>query len=242
VAAACGDTTCNGAETCSTCAQDCGACAPRCGDGTCNGTETCSTCAEDCGPCCGAPTASQFSIVVRRTLIAPYDFDNQAWDWDGNISDWYDQYGLFVEVAATIASDGTYEWGTIGKAVTLWEMYAESLFSEFVAPDPLVELYFLSSGSSWQHIGGWYELPMDTHLIGALNVGTYVLGPESWVLLQFFDNDLVFNDRVGDIYIDRATARVLADCGVMKWILSPNDMNMFDTRIEAIEIEIASVR
>lgn len=48
----CGDGTCNGTETCSSCAMDCGAC-PTCGDGTCNGAETCSTCAMDCGACCG---------------------------------------------------------------------------------------------------------------------------------------------------------------------------------------------
>lgn len=29
---------------------------PTCGDGGCNGTETCSTCAADCGPCGGGPT------------------------------------------------------------------------------------------------------------------------------------------------------------------------------------------
>jgi uncharacterized repeat protein (TIGR01451 family) len=40
----CGDHTCNGAETCSTCASDCGACAPqpKCGDGVINqANETC---------------------------------------------------------------------------------------------------------------------------------------------------------------------------------------------------------
>lgn len=51
----CGDGACNGSETCSTCSADCGACAPVCGDGTCNGTETCSSCSGDCGACpyCG---------------------------------------------------------------------------------------------------------------------------------------------------------------------------------------------
>jgi hypothetical protein len=53
---ACGDATCNGSETCTSCAQDCGACpppppAPACGDAACNGGETCSTCAPDCGAC-----------------------------------------------------------------------------------------------------------------------------------------------------------------------------------------------
>jgi|GEM_PF-1029855 len=57
-APACGDGACDGTETCSTCASDCGACPPpppACGDGACNGPETCSTCASDCGACDGLP-------------------------------------------------------------------------------------------------------------------------------------------------------------------------------------------
>ena len=52
----CGDGSCNGSETCSTCETDCGACGdpdPYCGDGSCNGTETCSSCETDCGACGG---------------------------------------------------------------------------------------------------------------------------------------------------------------------------------------------
>ncbi|MBI5061274.1 MAG: hypothetical protein HZB67_03090 [Candidatus Aenigmarchaeota archaeon] len=50
----CGDHSCGGGESCSSCSQDCGAC-PSCGDGSCNGNETCSTCPSDCGVCvvCG---------------------------------------------------------------------------------------------------------------------------------------------------------------------------------------------
>jgi len=47
----CGDGTCNGSETCSTCSGDCGPCGSVCGDGTCNGNETCSSCPQDCGTC-----------------------------------------------------------------------------------------------------------------------------------------------------------------------------------------------
>jgi prepilin-type N-terminal cleavage/methylation domain-containing protein len=48
--ATCGDASCSGGETCSSCAADCGAC-PSCGDAACNGSETCVTCAADCGGC-----------------------------------------------------------------------------------------------------------------------------------------------------------------------------------------------
>lgn len=47
----CGDTLCNGDETCATCPADCGECPAFCGDGLCNGDETCATCEADCGAC-----------------------------------------------------------------------------------------------------------------------------------------------------------------------------------------------
>ncbi len=47
----CGDSLCEGPETCDLC-PECGPC-PFCGDGSCNGGESCATCS-DCGPCpCG---------------------------------------------------------------------------------------------------------------------------------------------------------------------------------------------
>ena len=56
--AICGDGTCNGSETCSTCSQDCGSCPPACGDGTCEGNETCTNCPDDCGSCGGGNSCS----------------------------------------------------------------------------------------------------------------------------------------------------------------------------------------
>ena len=52
-APSCGDASCNGAETCATCAGDCGACV--CGAGGCTAGapdgEVCDTCIADCGVC-----------------------------------------------------------------------------------------------------------------------------------------------------------------------------------------------
>lgn len=47
----CGDNVCDLAESCSDCAFDCGVCPPECGDGTCDEGETCDTCESDCGAC-----------------------------------------------------------------------------------------------------------------------------------------------------------------------------------------------
>lgn len=48
---ACGDGTCAGGESCSSCEADCGSCPASCGDGTCDSNEDCSNCASDCGDC-----------------------------------------------------------------------------------------------------------------------------------------------------------------------------------------------
>jgi hypothetical protein len=53
----CGDTSCNGTESCSSCSTDCGSCGGSfCGDGSCNSNEGCGTCSSDCGSCSCTPT------------------------------------------------------------------------------------------------------------------------------------------------------------------------------------------
>lgn len=59
----CGDGQCRGAETCSSCAVDCGVCAPTpppvgpvCGNATCESGESCSSCPGDCGACATTAT------------------------------------------------------------------------------------------------------------------------------------------------------------------------------------------
>ncbi|MCX6814661.1 MAG: VWA domain-containing protein, partial [Candidatus Aenigmarchaeota archaeon] len=49
----CGDGSCNGEETCSSCQQDCGQCPPQCGNGVCDSGESCHSCSADCGGCGG---------------------------------------------------------------------------------------------------------------------------------------------------------------------------------------------
>jgi hypothetical protein len=44
----CGDGTCNGSESATSCPADCGPPPPACGDGTCNGSESATSCPADC--------------------------------------------------------------------------------------------------------------------------------------------------------------------------------------------------
>lgn len=67
-------------ETCTNCQTDCGVCnppptGPYCGDGTCNGGETQSTCCTDCGTgaCTGTPSCS---VSLSPSTVSMYTDDN----------------------------------------------------------------------------------------------------------------------------------------------------------------------
>lgn len=47
----CGNAICEGGESCTNCAMDCGACPAMCGNGSCESNETCMNCPGDCGAC-----------------------------------------------------------------------------------------------------------------------------------------------------------------------------------------------
>jgi hypothetical protein len=66
----CGDSVCEGTETCSSCAADCGTCAAVCGNGSCQSGEDCNNCAADCGGCSGSATlqAESASSVVQPVV------------------------------------------------------------------------------------------------------------------------------------------------------------------------------
>jgi hypothetical protein len=93
----CGDGTCNGAETCSTCLGDCGQCVqtpiyPWCGDHICNNGEACSTCPGDCGVC-SAPggsgngtSSASFYIFNEQITSASIGSDNVTVTWETNKS------------------------------------------------------------------------------------------------------------------------------------------------------------
>lgn len=66
----CGDLTCDGSETCSTCPGDCGVCVPICGDLVCDASESCSTCPGDCGVCgSGGPAVPALSSPAVSILF-----------------------------------------------------------------------------------------------------------------------------------------------------------------------------
>jgi hypothetical protein len=70
--AVCGDGTCNGSENATTCPADCNT-AASCGDGTCNGTETINTCPADCGGGGGAVCGDGTCNGTETSTSCPVD-------------------------------------------------------------------------------------------------------------------------------------------------------------------------
>lgn len=62
----CGDGVCGAAESCQSCAADCGVCV-ICGDGVCDATESCQSCAVDCGAC-ALCTSTDLGSTVPQTV------------------------------------------------------------------------------------------------------------------------------------------------------------------------------
>ena len=82
----CGDGTCNGDETPSTCVEDC----TWCGDGTCNGDETPSTCQEDCAECTSGTCCDTSSGTFQSSsFICDYSYGNWEYGcpWGENSGD-----------------------------------------------------------------------------------------------------------------------------------------------------------
>jgi len=71
----CGDGSCDGSETCSSCASDCGSCSGggSCGDGSCTGSETCTSCSSDCGACSGASCGNGTCEASEDSSSCPAD-------------------------------------------------------------------------------------------------------------------------------------------------------------------------
>lgn len=69
----CGDSTCNGSDTCTNCPGDCGTCPPACGTGGCQTGENCSNCPSDCGSCSG--TTCSGSCMTAAANCGAYGMD-----------------------------------------------------------------------------------------------------------------------------------------------------------------------
>ncbi|MBS3142856.1 hypothetical protein J4464_05720 [Candidatus Woesearchaeota archaeon] len=82
IGSSCGDASCNGAETCSSCPSDCGACTetPVCGDASCNGAETCSSCSQDCGSCTQQTTSGD---IIR--LASYFNMPGDSTDYKDSV-------------------------------------------------------------------------------------------------------------------------------------------------------------
>ncbi len=190
---------------------------------------------------CGDDSATSFEIEVTRVLVAPYDFSDEAWDWDGDIDGWWEDHGLWVELLLIVATKGSYEPGAYDELIAEADPYSESLFGQWVAPDLIVDEYFQPSpGAEWDYVGEWGGIPPDRHELTGLSFGTVDLSGGGAVGLAFQDEDIAFDDFIGDVSLDLEVAQQLAGCGPTGIVLTDSEMDGISTRLNAVEVEVVA--
>jgi uncharacterized repeat protein (TIGR03806 family) len=104
-------------------AATCGSTGPTCGDGTCNGSETCSSCSADCGTCSSGPVELTLSHVSNSG-----GWSNVAGITDGNLNDkvssgtspncvTYDLGGTYTLTSARLLEDNAGAW-----SIATWKL------------------------------------------------------------------------------------------------------------------------
>ena len=189
---------------------------------------------------CGS-TATRFSVRVQL-LVAPYNFEADAWDWDGDIDSWAEDVDAWLDLLVPLVTEGALTGEQFAELLQEADGLSESIFSAYVAPDPHVEVYFSAGPSEdWTFEGDFGNLPDDTFQIEDLEIAEVDLTGGAAFALDVFDEDLSFNDPIGSFFIDLETAQVLGDCGPVSIVLSPDEMDALETRLNAFEVTLVGL-
>jgi hypothetical protein len=189
------------------------------------------------GPWCGAPKATQFDVVVNGVLIAPFDFNDEQWDFDGDIGGWYDEYELWIDLALTMSGQSALVWDEVIHAA---DPFAETLFSAYVAPDVFIDWYSVTATGDL-YVDSWIDFPEDQSRVGPLNLGTVAPVGTEMEWFEAHDSDLTFDDYAGYFYLDQDMLREAADCGEVVYFYSQNDMNAYETRVNAFAVDVIAL-
>ena len=186
---------------------------------------------------CGAPSSTQFDVIVTGVLIAPYDFNDEQWDFDGDISGWYEEYELWIDLALTLSGRSAATWEEVIMAA---DPFSETLFSAYVAPDVFLDWYELTDQNE-AYIDSWLDFPEDQAHVGPLDLGVVSPGASGMEWFDAYDSDLSFDDYAGYFYLDEALLRDVADCGEVVYFYSDGDMDSYETRVNGFAVDVVSL-
>jgi len=188
---------------------------------------------------CGRYTGDRFFVASLTIGVDPVDFEQESWDWDGTgIADFWSQYDELIEFALVIASEGTYQRGSLDLAVQLADAFAPLIMSEYVSPDLRLEEFWVDDDSD-EFLGSVDNFD-NTIWMRFADFEIRLPDPDRWWWLQFYDRDLAFDDYAGWMAFDQWTFQQLADCGQATWVLTDADMDLYETRVRFVELEVES--
>ena len=160
---------------------------------------------------CGAPAATQFSVVIWNVTVMPYKPDGDPWDWDGSVPDWLLD---LIEILGDVIPQAA----TAAELLAYVDEYAPELLEGTVPPDPYLEVASEIGGKEfvWGYtdtFANTYEAPFEV----TLGDPWFQPDPSEVIWIRAWDEDVVWDDEIGSVWLDRTSLREWANCGPLVW-------------------------
>ncbi len=194
---------------------------------------------DDDYPACGNPDATHFLVNQLTIGIDPLDYAGESWDWDGGgIAEFWDEYDTYIELALVLASEGTYQMGSLDDVVALMDIAAPILLSPYVSPDLDIQWTWWDGVNEFDD--GTDQNPEDTNLVDYTSLEMGFPDDESAWFLDFYDRDLTVDDYAGWTFLDLWLLQEAADCGPVVMVLDDYTMSDWDTRVRFVVLDVES--
>ena len=210
-------------------------------DDTSSGVYPGNGCGDDPEPepvdTCGVDSGLNFRVNSFQVLFDPVDFDGDTWDWDGGgISDFWDQYGDFIDLLLEYGTEGEYEAGTLDDYMPAADAGAGLVTSGYVAPDITLTIdYFDGSELGFVQTLDFDE---DNAQVGMSGEADFD-GEDDAYVFTAEDRDWDWNDEMKGFAWTPDIFRAFANCGPVTYVFSDAEMDDSESRIRAIALDIS---
>lgn len=184
------------------------------------------------------PGINELDFTINRLTIIyePTDFQDDQWDWDGDVVDFYTDNAAWIDLLAAYASNGAYSPELVETLLPYLEGGLQSLLSPYVTPDVTL-VPFVWDGTDWTEYAP-IENYDDTTFVDLYDLPLSFRTADDQLSFDGYDRDVAFDDPMGTIGITVRDLRYVAGCGPMGFVLTDAEMDAYETRVRAIELDV----